>query len=86
MFDKLHRMLFKPTHKKTINVHRLQIKFNTSRFQIVSSFKLASVTIQAGLCQTCSETQIVVFLMQRPTFANFQLNHLINLNRQTRQS
>ena len=31
----------------------------------ISNFKPASVTVQAGLYQTCSQTQIVFFLMQR---------------------
>ena len=31
----------------------------------ISSYKPFSVTVQAGLCRTWSETQIVGFLMQR---------------------
>ena len=35
----------------------------------ISSFLPSSVTAQAGLCQTWSETQIVGFLMQRLIFS-----------------
>ena len=37
-----------------------------------SRFWVSSVTVQAGLCWTWSETQIVGFVMHRPNFKTFK--------------
>ena len=63
---------------------RLCFRYSDSTFSLllkseISSFKPASVTVQAGLCQTCSETTLLIFPRGGSCFVFLQGVQLIQM-------